>query len=163
MRHHVVIRTLVVWIGLVIPAMAYAHPGGRDAEGCHICRSKCERYDVTPDVRHCHGVKRAEEVKPAEKVPAKPKFSNSGMRGLPSGWIVKSAARSPSATTPSGIRARPRAHRRFGWIPMCPRSASRETAKATKQDRPYPNTTGVIWYRRIIWISRSWPSSSPIS
>ena len=65
MRHHVVIRTLVVWIGLVIPAMAYAHPGGRDAEGCHICRSKCERYDVTPDVRHCHGVKRAEEVKPA--------------------------------------------------------------------------------------------------
>ena len=76
------IRTLVVWIGLVIPAMAYAHPGGRDAEGCHICRSKCERYDVTPDVRHCHGVKRAEEVKPAEKVPAKPKILELGYEGF---------------------------------------------------------------------------------
>ena len=40
---------------LAFSGFAYAHPGGRDAQGCHVCKTNCEKYGVKPGVRHCHG------------------------------------------------------------------------------------------------------------
>lgn len=31
-----------------------AHPGGRDSEGCHVCRSHCAQYGLVTGERHCH-------------------------------------------------------------------------------------------------------------
>ena len=32
-----------------------AHPGATASDGCHYCRTNCERYRVPPDVRHYYG------------------------------------------------------------------------------------------------------------
>ncbi len=32
-----------------------AHPGGTAADGCHYCRSNCDRWGVPWNERHCHG------------------------------------------------------------------------------------------------------------
>lgn len=34
---------------------ALAHPGGRDSDDCHVCRTRCEQYGLTAGERHCHG------------------------------------------------------------------------------------------------------------
>jgi hypothetical protein len=35
---------------------ASAHPGGLDAEGCHVCHTNCvEKYGIPYESRHCHG------------------------------------------------------------------------------------------------------------
>ena len=32
-----------------------AHPGGTASDGCHACRTNCDRWGVEEDERHCHG------------------------------------------------------------------------------------------------------------
>ncbi len=48
---------------LMFPALVTAHPGRTAADGCHYCRTNCDRWGVPWDVRHCHG-NRVEEVLP---------------------------------------------------------------------------------------------------
>ncbi|MDF1564660.1 MAG: thermonuclease family protein [Deltaproteobacteria bacterium] len=52
-----------------IAGLALAHPGGRDAEGCHTCRTKCEQYGLSAGERHCHG-----EGEAAPPAPARPEL-----------------------------------------------------------------------------------------
>ena len=41
---------------LVLLALdAAGHPGGTAADGCHYCRTNCDRWNVEADERHCHG------------------------------------------------------------------------------------------------------------
>ena len=39
---------------LIFPLLAFAHPGGRDASGCHVCRTNCDKYGVLFNAKHCH-------------------------------------------------------------------------------------------------------------
>jgi len=40
---------------VILPAQTIqAHPGKRDKDGCHVCRTNCEKRGVRPGVRHCH-------------------------------------------------------------------------------------------------------------
>ena len=39
---------------LIFPLLAFAHPGGRDANGCHVCRTNCDKYGVLFNAKHCH-------------------------------------------------------------------------------------------------------------
>lgn len=39
----------------VLAPTAFAHPGGTDDNGCHTCRSDCEKWGETPGEKHCHG------------------------------------------------------------------------------------------------------------
>lgn len=34
---------------------AYAHPGNTASDGCHYCRTNCDRWGVPWNERHCHG------------------------------------------------------------------------------------------------------------
>ena len=34
---------------------ASAHPGARDKNGCHVCKTNCEKWGVHQGIRHCHG------------------------------------------------------------------------------------------------------------
>lgn len=33
----------------------FAHPGRTASDGCHYCRTRCDYWGVTWNVRHCHG------------------------------------------------------------------------------------------------------------
>jgi endonuclease G len=44
---------VVLWLMFIMDA-GLSHPGGRDANGCHICRSNCEIYNLAAGERHCH-------------------------------------------------------------------------------------------------------------
>jgi len=33
----------------------FAHPGRTAADGCHYCRTNCDKWGVPWNVRHCHG------------------------------------------------------------------------------------------------------------
>lgn len=33
---------------------AWAHPGNTDAQGCHVCRTNCDKWGVPWGQRHCH-------------------------------------------------------------------------------------------------------------
>jgi len=37
-----------------MPIIANAHPGGKDANGCHVCRTNCEKWGLRYGERHCH-------------------------------------------------------------------------------------------------------------
>ncbi len=37
------------------PAAVNAHPGGTASDGCHYCRTNCDKWGVQWNVRHCHG------------------------------------------------------------------------------------------------------------
>lgn len=49
-----ILNIFFVFCILIFPIFVWAHPGGRDANGCHVCRTNCEKYNVPQDVRHCH-------------------------------------------------------------------------------------------------------------
>ena len=46
---------LVVPLVLLLVAEVAAHPGRTAADGCHYCRTNCDRWNVEADKRHCHG------------------------------------------------------------------------------------------------------------
>jgi len=54
--------------GLAVVAISFgaapessAHPGGTDEDGCHVCRSNCEKWDAEAGKRHCHGGDESDE------------------------------------------------------------------------------------------------------
>ena len=34
---------------------ASAHPGNKASDGCHYCRTNCDKWGVAWNQRHCHG------------------------------------------------------------------------------------------------------------
>ena len=51
---HMIRRLLAVFL-VLLALDAAAHPGRTAADGCHYCRSNCDRWNVKADERHCHG------------------------------------------------------------------------------------------------------------
>lgn len=50
-----ILRLAVLAIAFGFVAVAgFAHPGGRASDGCHYCRSNCEKWNLEKDERHCH-------------------------------------------------------------------------------------------------------------
>ena len=39
------------------PSHIYAHPGNTAADGCHYCRTNCDKWGVPWNERHCHNAK----------------------------------------------------------------------------------------------------------
>ena len=52
-KQHRVRISVLLWLVLT-SSIGLAHPGGRDSEGCHVCRTKCEQYGEIGGARHCH-------------------------------------------------------------------------------------------------------------
>ncbi len=40
---------------ILFPFSVSAHPGRTAADGCHYCRTNCDRWGVPWNQRHCHG------------------------------------------------------------------------------------------------------------
>jgi hypothetical protein len=39
----------------IFPSTVFAHPGRTAADGCHYCRTNCDKWGVSWNERHCHG------------------------------------------------------------------------------------------------------------
>ena len=53
-------RALVITLSAAFLLLAYpatAHPGNTAADGCHYCRTNCDKWGVTWNERHCHNAK----------------------------------------------------------------------------------------------------------
>ena len=48
-------RRLLAVLLVLLALDAAAHPGRTAADGCHYCRTNCDRWNVEADERHCHG------------------------------------------------------------------------------------------------------------
>ena len=52
---HATTRCLLAVLLVLLALDAAAHPGRTAADGCHYCRTNCDRWNVEADKRHCHG------------------------------------------------------------------------------------------------------------
>lgn len=51
-----IVILIIILIGNVIVFnYVSAHPGNTAADGCHYCRTNCDRWGVPWNERHCHG------------------------------------------------------------------------------------------------------------
>ena len=48
-------RRLLAVLLVLLALDAAAHPGRTAADGCHFCRTNCDRWNVEANERHCHG------------------------------------------------------------------------------------------------------------
>lgn len=46
---------LLVFSSLLLPKISYAHPGRTASDGCHYCRTNCDKWGEVWNARHCHG------------------------------------------------------------------------------------------------------------
>ena len=54
-----------VIIALLGAPIVSAHPGNTAADGCHYCKTNCDKYGVPWNERHCHNGEAASPVAPA--------------------------------------------------------------------------------------------------
>ena len=52
---HATTRLLLAVLLVAMALDAAAHPGRTAADGCHYCRTNCDRWNVEANERHCHG------------------------------------------------------------------------------------------------------------
>ena len=53
-----ILLTTCAFIALVVALTAsptFAHPGRTAADGCHYCRTNCDKWGEIEGARHCHG------------------------------------------------------------------------------------------------------------
>jgi len=56
MRHWTKILFVFIFFSLIIlPKITFAHPGNTASDGCHYCRTNCDKWGVPWNERHCHG------------------------------------------------------------------------------------------------------------
>lgn len=48
---------LILAILLLLPALAFTHPGRTGKDGCHVCRTNCDKWGVPSGKKHCHNQK----------------------------------------------------------------------------------------------------------
>jgi len=51
----IIISALFLIGNFVVLDYVSAHPGNTAADGCHYCRTNCDKWGVPWNVRHCHG------------------------------------------------------------------------------------------------------------
>lgn len=51
----IIVILVFLLLTLVFIAPVSAHPGRTASDGCHYCRTNCDRWGVPWNARHCHG------------------------------------------------------------------------------------------------------------
>jgi len=74
---NILLASGLIILSIFIPSSILAHPGRTASDGCHYCRTNCDRWDVGWNVRYCHnGYSEPEPIyiaPVATKKPATPK------------------------------------------------------------------------------------------
>ena len=56
MKLWIKILSVFLFFSLIfLPKNIFAHPGNTAADGCHYCRTNCDKWGVPWNERHCHG------------------------------------------------------------------------------------------------------------
>ena len=72
-RMAALIVLLTVLLSSVLTAsLSLAHPGGRAADGCHFCRTNCDKWGEVAGARHCHEERQPSRVRQNGQPPARP-------------------------------------------------------------------------------------------
>lgn len=79
---------LAVILLLASNSPVLAHPGRTAADGCHVCKTNCDKWGVAWNERHCHGGYTAPVVKTSTPTPF-----------LPTTTYAPTPTKVPSATT----------------------------------------------------------------
>lgn len=58
------LRITILLSLLLSSTWLYAHPGRTASDGCHYCRTNCDKWGVPWNVRHCH-----HHIDPLLKIP----------------------------------------------------------------------------------------------
>lgn len=102
MKRFVTVAGLAVMLILSSSTVIEAHPGRTDGNGCHTCRTNCEKWGLSYGEYHCHnggssnqassssgGTSNSQAVQQTQpKIPAKPKI-NYAQRGQIDGYQFK--------------------------------------------------------------------------
>lgn len=72
------IRLILMGIAILVaiflmPNIVLAHPGNTAADGCHYCRTNCDRWGVPWNERHCHNGTTVANPKTPTPTPEPPK------------------------------------------------------------------------------------------
>ena len=54
MDSHALRSVILAIAACFVAATGFSHPGGTGEDGCHVCRSNCEKWSLDKDERHCH-------------------------------------------------------------------------------------------------------------
>ncbi len=46
--------TVIVFSTLATTQFAWSHPGRTASDGCHYCKTNCDKWGVPWGLRHCH-------------------------------------------------------------------------------------------------------------
>ena len=46
---------IIALMSFIIGLPVWAHPGSTASDGCHYCRTNCDKWGVAWNQRHCHG------------------------------------------------------------------------------------------------------------
>lgn len=66
MKHWVKVLSIFFLLSLIfLPKNIFAHPGNTASDGCHYCRTNCDKWGVPWNERHCHGGGTVEKVQAA--------------------------------------------------------------------------------------------------
>jgi len=57
---------LLILLYLFITPVTQAHPGNTASDGCHYCRTNCDKWGVAWGERHCHGDRSIPVQQPVE-------------------------------------------------------------------------------------------------
>lgn len=71
---------------------ANAHPGNTAADGCHYCRTNCDKWGVPWNERHCHNAKPKAAPKALKPAATKKKIDPCSYEGLLATYKSKKAA-----------------------------------------------------------------------
>ena len=75
---------LVLAILLLLPAYVFAHTGRTASDGCHVCRTNCDKWGVPWEKRHCHS--RESEPLHISKIKTEIKKEKAKGDGKAPGW-----------------------------------------------------------------------------
>jgi len=112
---------MTMTVAVIIPLPSFAHPGNTAADGCHYCRTNCDKWGVPWNERHCHRSKGVPQ-------PSEPIRSH---RGEPQGYTTPA----PDYKTPTIPKSKP--------IPTKQQSTSSSSISASslKKSSPSVNST----------------------
>lgn len=63
-----IVAIIITFIIFTAPGTVSSHPGNTAADGCHYCRTNCDKWGVPWNERHCHN-SRSVPISKAKPVP----------------------------------------------------------------------------------------------
>lgn len=96
---------LVIATLLLFPVLTSAHPGRTASDGCHVCRTNCEKWGVPRGERHCHS--RESEPLPVAGRRAAPESKDEAINEIKApGWEYRLKIQKTGTRVPDKLSGR---------------------------------------------------------